>query len=175
MRKQLAALCVLLSLGASAKDGEQRFEISNVKVGLACVKTTLEPGQDGWVCQPTKDIYVVDQGSCVYDKREVPCTWHGLEFDYKGAKPGARLVCNVTSSQPSVLGNPKSAAKSGAKQLTYELRLDKSEGHHFEAQYMVFELREVSSADVADHTQCSLDGHVVLSYDQVFHFPVKSH
>ncbi|WP_233842458.1 hypothetical protein [Dyella sp. 2HG41-7] len=175
MKNLLLALVALAPLGVIASDDAHTFKISNIKVGLACGKANLESGQGGWVCQPVKDIYVVDQGTCVYDKREVPCTWTGIEFDYQGVKAGAKLICTETSGLPSAFGNPRSVSKSGTKQFTYELPLDKSTGHRFEAQYVVFEVHDVDSEIRATHTQCSIDNHLALSFDQVFHYPTNGH
>lgn len=169
----VVVLLVLLSMDAAAADVAASFEVSNIKAGLSCLKSGSESDRDGWVCQPMKDIYVVDQGTCFYDRREQPCTWTGLEFDYRGARPGAKLICSVSSSSPTTLGNPNSAATSGVRQFTYELSLDKPAGHHFEAQYVVFQVHDIRSSTLAQTTQCAMDGRVAFSFEQVFHYPTR--
>jgi len=159
-----------LAIFAWASD-THALEISHLKTGLACVKTTTRSDTDGWICQPMKDIYIVDQGTCVYDKKEVPCTWTGIEFDYADAKLGTRLACVTTSSMPDRLGNPDSSAKQAAKSNFYQLNLKGSSGHRFEAQYIVFALHDQKTSEVLEQTNCAADGKTVISYTQILHFP----
>ena len=166
MRLLIALLLVLVSWPSSAID------ISNFKSGLACTHTKLTDEGSGWICQPTEDVLVTDQGSCVFNGVTKPCTWIGFEFDYKNAKKDTKLQCVVESSEPTDHGNPGELISNDATSQNYELPLDGESGHFFNPQYFIFNVRSKSNALLVNKGSCKEDGIIVFEFKFNMHFPI---
>ena len=168
MRPLLILAALLLPLPSQAA-----VEITHFKSGLACTKTTLTQGGDGWICQPTQDVLVTDQGVCVFNGENNPCTWTGFEFDYTGAKKGEKLQCVSRTSAPVNSGNPVELIAEDVTSQSYELELDGGSGHVFNPQYYVFALHPKSEAALIEDGHCTSDGKVVFEYRFHVRFPSR--
>jgi hypothetical protein len=165
------AALVLFSTPSTAS----ALEISNFKSGLACTHTRLEGGDpQGWVCQPTQDVLVTDQGSCVYNGQEKRCTWIGFEFDYRNASKDQKLQCVARNSEPVDSGNPGKVIGKDLRSENYEIPLPAGEGHFFNPQYFVFNVRTKADPDsVLQQTfTCSASGKVMFEAKFNLRLPV---
>ena len=127
---------LLLSSVSGLGSGEQTTEhvvIKNLKSGLMCV------GDDDkmHVCVETTEIPVTGKGTCVLDRREVPCTWYGFSFNYDTLTEPATLNCLWSADEAGDLGNPEKMKVSGVKESQYQLDLSVSETHFANPQYSV--------------------------------------
>ncbi len=151
------------------------IEISNFKSGLACTNTRLsKDAKAGWICQPTEDILVTDQGDCVYDGQSKFCTWMGFEFDYKGATEGTKLQCASTMSEPVDSGNPRALVGKDLRSEEFEIPLAAGSGHFFNPQYYIFNVRTKASKDASinQHTVCRTEGSKAFEYKFNIKFPL---
>jgi hypothetical protein len=57
----------LLVLAILASSSSRAVEITNFKSGLACTHTRMTKDQVAWICQPTIDVLLTDQGICVFN------------------------------------------------------------------------------------------------------------
>ncbi len=165
MRLFLALVMIFTSFPSVA------IEISNFKSGLACTKTELTKDSGGWICQQTHDIFVTDQGSCVYNGVTKPCTWIGFEFDYKLAEKATKLQCISETSEPTAPGNPNGVIAKNVKSQPYELELSGESGHFFNPMYYIFSLRLPSNSVLVDTYTCKADGKVLFQAKFNLHFP----
>ncbi|GGA83215.1 hypothetical protein GCM10011521_21930 [Arenimonas soli] len=161
--------CLLLLLAAAQPC--TAFEISNFKAGLACTNTTLND-QSGWVCHETREIFVTDQGRCVYNGERRLCTWTGFEFDYRSDQDGVTLQCGTTLSKPATFGNPGEVLEEDTTSHAFELELSGKHGHFFNPMYYVFSLREPGTPPMVDTMTCRFDGEVVFTYTFNVHSPI---
>jgi len=166
MRILLVLVFLFFSIPSSA------IEVSNFRSGLACTHTKLTEDGRGWICQPTEDILVTDQGSCVFNGERMPCTWVGFEFDYKNAKKHTKLQCEERLSEPLIHGNPKEVLDKGEATGKYELELEDESGHFYNPQYFTFVRRTKDSALLISKTSCKLGNTVVFEYQFKVHYPV---
>jgi hypothetical protein len=105
--------------------------ISNFKFGLVC-----GTDQSRRICFETKDIPLTNEGLCVYNRQQVPCTWFGYSFDYRLPSREVTLQCEWTSSVPVSEGNPQGMREKDASGGRYEIMLRNDEQHFFNPQYM---------------------------------------
>jgi hypothetical protein len=167
MRPLLILLALAISLPSRAA-----VEVANFRSGLACTETSLTKAGSGWICQPTEDVLITDQGVCVFNGAEEPCTWIGFEFDYKGAKKGNKLQCVSETSAPVDAGNPGQLIAKGTDTQPYELELTSESGHFFNPQYFVFGVRSRGRETLINTGRCMSDGQVVFEYRFNIRFPV---
>ncbi|MCW8856535.1 MAG: hypothetical protein OQJ95_04175 [Kangiella sp.] len=139
------AFITLLSLISSVES----VEITNFKAGLACT----DGETFGWICHETNDIYITGQGKCVYNKQEKPCTWHGFSFDYTGVTEDTEISCNIETSVPSNLGNPKEEISKNQINSEFILEVPIGDGHFFNPQYSVLSFNDHSPI-VVKRTSC---------------------
>jgi len=159
MRLLLFLLALVISLPSHAA-----VEITNFKSGLACTKAKQTETGTGWICQPTEEVLVTDQGVCVFNGSETPCTWIGFEFDYKGAQKGTKLHCVSQTSEPVDRGNPELLIAKDADSQSYELELAPGSGHFFNPQYFGFTTRPKGSEFLVNTGNCKSDGRIVFAY-----------
>jgi hypothetical protein len=159
MRLCLLIIALVVSFPSSAID------ISNFRSGLEC--------DAGWICQPTEDVLVTDQGTCVFNGAERPCTWVGFEFDYAGAAKGTKLQCTDDTSLPVDRGNPEGLVAQNATSETFELELPAEQGHFFNPQYFIFATRPAAEANMISTMRCSLNGKVLFEFTFNVHFPTS--
>jgi hypothetical protein len=165
----MLASLILSSVLASSASTE--LAISNLRSGLACIRSAPVKGRSGWICQPTELILVTDQGTCVYDKNTEPCTWHGFEFDYVASTPNLKLECVLRSSEPTDVGGPEGLAEVKVESSRFDLTLPEQKGHFFNPQYYLFALRSEERGDLLEETTCSHAGVIAFTVKFRFHFP----
>jgi hypothetical protein len=165
MRFCLLVIALLLSCPSHA------VQITKFKSGLACTHIKLTADGPGWICQPTVDVLMTDQGSCVFNGAEKRCTWVGFEFDYSKAKKGEKLQCVGETSFPTENGNPSKLIASGATSENYTIDLEPGSGHFFNPQYFVFTGRAPESSVLVATTRCKAEGNVVFEYTFKVHYP----
>jgi hypothetical protein len=157
-------------VAALATSPANDVKISNVRAGLVCTNGVPTPGQTGWICHVTDLILETDQGTCVYDKKNEPCTWHGFEFDYSATTAGTKIQCAVHSSEPTDTGTPEGPTEKGVDSYSFELTLPDTKGHFFNPQYYLFSVHS-SKRDLLEETTCSYDGAVLFTIRFRFRFP----
>jgi hypothetical protein len=162
----------LLVLAILASSSSRAVEITNFKSGLACTHTSMTKDQVAWVCQPTIDVLLTDQGICVFNGIEKPCTWVGFEFDYSNAGKDQKLQCVSETSLPVDQGNPTKLIASGSKSESYEIELKSGSGHFFNPQYFVFTGRSAGDSVLISKGRCSESGRSVLEYVFNVHYPI---
>jgi hypothetical protein len=165
----MIAIFLLAAALPTASAGD--VKISNLRSGLACMQSSPGTGQSGWICQPTELILVTDQGSCVYDRKQEPCTWHGFEFDYSAPKPGVKLQCVANASRPMDSGTPEKVLDRNVSTHRFELELPEASGHFFNPQYYLYTLQTDDRPDPVEETACSYNGTVVFRVRFRFRFP----
>ena len=170
--KDSAMSLLLASLLLLPNHPSPALEISNFRSGLACTHTRRADDSVGWICQPTQDVLVTDQGSCVFNGVTKHCTWIGFEFDYKSANKHTKLQCVEDDSQPSDLGNPGELLEKHASTQRFALQLDGESGHFFNPQYFVFTTRPKNGALLIVKGSCAVDGIVAFEYQFNLRFPV---
>jgi hypothetical protein len=164
---------LFLALALVASQPSQAVEITNFRSGLACTRTTQSTvGGTGWICQPTEDVLITDQGTCVYNGGKIACTWVGFEFDYHGAGKETKLKCISKTSSPTDRGNPKSILAKDATSEKFELTLPQGDGHIFNPQYFTYTPRTIDHALVVDRGSCKAENKIVFEYQFNVHFPV---
>ena len=171
MRYLLTLLLLTLSMPASC------IEISNFKSGLACTHTRLPDGdKGGWICQPTTDVLVTDQGTCVYNGQEKRCTWMGFEFDYRDAKEGQLLQGVTSTSSPVDSGNPKGIFGKDLQSESHDVPIKSGNGRFFAPQYFVFNTRKRGDPDavIEQITSCSADGKMLFESKFRLVFPLTN-
>jgi hypothetical protein len=166
MRPLLFILALAISLPSQAA-----VEITNFRSGLACTKTKLTEDGSGWICQPTENVLITDQGVCVFSGTEQPCTWIGFEFDYKGAQNGTKLECVSVTSVPVDEGNPEQLIAKNTDSQPYELELKPESGHFFNPQFFAFTTRPKGKETLTNMGNCKSDGHIVFEYRFNIRFP----
>ncbi|RLA42735.1 MAG: hypothetical protein DRR42_22910 [Gammaproteobacteria bacterium] len=142
-------------------------EISNFKAGIACTDAETF----GWICHETVKVFVSGQGTCEYNKQEVPCTWHGFEFEYKDFTKDTVFECTSTSSKAADSGNPEEIVSKNTRTNTYRLDLAEGDGFFFNPQYRVLATPENEPLVVYEHTECFLDGVKQIEFNHEFVFP----
>lgn len=156
---------MLLAQTASA------VEITNFRSGLACTNGALEEGAAGWICQPTEDILMTDQGQCIYNDETIRCTWFGFEFDYKSNTDETNLRCESETSIPTDSGNPEGILERGATSHRYELKLEGRNGHFFNPQYFGFQVRPADASVIVVNGSCRSDDADIFRYRFNLRFP----
>lgn len=165
----MSLLIPLLALAASQPVAP--VEITNFRFGLVCSHTRRTEDESGWICQPTQDIPITDQGSCIFNGEKKRCTWYGFEFAYKAAQPGAKLQCTTQASRPFTAGNPSEELGESTTH-SYELELEQRQGRFFNPQYTVFAVRSKENSDIRHTTVCRSEGAVVFEYSFTERYPV---
>jgi len=107
-----------------------RVTISNFRYGPVC-----GPNNAQTICSQTSDISVTGDGRCIYDHREIACTWYAYSFDYTPLAGPVALDCTDNSSMPWDIGNPQGVQSRDSVSSSYRLELDNS-GHLFHLEYM---------------------------------------
>ena len=156
MRFWLMILVIFASTSASA------VEITHFRSGLACAS--------GWICQPTQEILITDQSTCVFNGKETPCTWVGFEFDYTDAPKGAKLQCVSETSVPADSGNPSKLIASDSTSENFEVELPAGNGHFFNPQYFTFVTRPADKSIVVNTAHCAFEGKILFEYRYNLHF-----
>lgn len=146
-------------------------EISNFRAGLACTHSSPAQSGRGWICHVTEDIPVTDQGRCVFNGEEQPCTWYGFEFDYRDARAGDALQCVFSQSEPGTVGNPEGILAESATGQAFDLVLEETAGHVFNPQYHTFVARPPGSAPLTIRGACSFEAKPVFEYTFHLRFP----
>ncbi len=149
-------------------------EISNFRSGLACTNSGSKTAKSGWICQPTEDVLVTDQGSCVYDGKTQSCTWVGFEFDYANAGADAKLQCLQESSAPTAFGNPEEVISQSVRSQDFEIPLKGDSGHFFNPQYFIFMTTQGGRSDLVVRGTCRSGSTVVFRYRFNVRFPSAS-
>ncbi len=163
-------LLALLACAAALPARAER-EISNFRSGLACTGTKVTEDGAGWICHETEDIFVTDQGVCVFNGKERPCTWIGFEFDYRGADKGTKLECISGTTVPVDAGNPNELIATEATSQPYELALEAGSGHFYNPQYFTFNVRPKGQETFVNTGSCKAAGKVLFEYRFKLHFP----
>ena len=158
---------LILSIALFSK-GVLAIEIADFKFGLVCPNAKASVG---WVCHEAKDIQITGQGKCVFDGKNLPCTWYGFSFHYSDAKTGDAIQCAYTTSQPVVMGNPTGVTGKETNSGKYELTIPEGSGTFFNPQYSVFVVEKRGGENRQDHTECSVDGKPVFSFDANLIYP----
>jgi hypothetical protein len=107
-----------------------RVTISNLRYGPVC-----GPNNAQTICSQTSDISVTGDGRCIYDHREIACTWYAFSFDYAPLAGPVALDCTYNASMPGDIGNPEGVQSKHSTGAPYQIQLDNS-GHLFHSQYM---------------------------------------
>lgn len=123
-----AGLALLLASCAGAPP-PARFAIGNLQYGPLCGSPEGEK-----VCTQSSDVEITGKGRCVYDKREIPCTWYGFSFDY-APKEGVEIDCDMVMDRTTNMGNPQGIVAKDASSMHYQIDLRGEGGHHVQAQY----------------------------------------
>ena len=167
MKYVLVLLLVLVNAPVAA------IEVTHFKSGLACTNSAPAPGRDGWICQPTQDVLVTDQGSCVYDGVTQACTWIGYEFDYAHAGKHTKLACVTETSKPTDLGNPGGVIAKQSTSQPFELELEGESGHFYNPMYFTFSVTRPEDSVLVDTVTCKADGMVLFQAKYTLHFPAS--
>lgn len=146
-------------------------EIENFKSGLACVNTRITEGGSAWVCQETEDVLITDQGKCVFDSKEKPCTWYGFEFDYRTPGKETALACEGKYSEPMTSGNPKDITSRNTTSDKFELNLVREQGHFSNPMYSIFRAVSPGNEIVTETITCSFGGKVLFIANYKLRFP----
>jgi hypothetical protein len=162
-------LPVLVMLAASFPS--RAVEIENFKSGLACVNTKITEDGTAWVCQETEDVLITDQGNCVFDSKEKPCTWYGFEFDYKDAGKETSLACEGKYSESMTSGNPKGITSKDTTSDKFELKLEGEQGHFSNPMYSIFRAVSPGNEIVTETITCSFGGKVLFIANYKLRFP----
>lgn len=146
-------------------------EITNFRSGLACTNSAINGDTTGWICQPTEDIPITDQGRCVYADKEILCTWFGFEFDYRSRAGETKLLCKSETSIPTDSGNPKEVLEQDATSHQYQLDLKGGSGRFYNPQYFGFQVRPANDSLIVVNGSCQYDGAEVFQYRFNLRFP----
>jgi hypothetical protein len=165
MRIAIASLLFFACTPAAA------IEIHNFKSGLVCSDADGTQGADSWVCHQTKDILITDQGRCVYNRVERPCTWFGFEFDYTAGEGRTKLQCVVESSRPTSPGNPSKVLAKDVMSQSHEIELVGTSGHFANPMYYIFAVRSAPTSRVVETFTCKSDNAVVFQARFNLQFP----
>lgn len=147
-------------------------QITNFRSGLACTNSKSAANAKGWICQPTSDVFVTDQGTCVYNGMTEPCTWFGYEFDYSQSKEHSTLQCTSETSRPIDSGNPSGVLAKHVSSQQFELELDGESGHFYSPQYFVFAVTDPDDALLVAAITCRSEGSVLFQARYKVHFPI---
>jgi len=140
--------------------------ISNFKFGLVC-----GPDQNRRICFETKDIPLTNEGLCVYNRQQVPCTWYGFSFDYRLPSREVALQCEWTSSVPVNEGNPQGIREKGASGGRYEIVLRNDQQHFFNPQYITLAPVIVPRQVQQSTTSCSHMGRKLFDVAYQLRYP----
>ena len=154
-------LSILTLTSCSQTASAEDFEITDFRSGLVCHSHPEYDG--GWICHVTEDIYMTGTGQCVYDGRNIPCTWYGFEFSYKNAPDGMRLSCQSKWSQPGNFGNPDGEIETAVKIQSYQLELTQGNGRFYNPQYSGLSADSMTGEVIVDETSCSYQDNEVFS------------
>jgi hypothetical protein len=154
---------LMLSLKVSA------LEIKNFKSGLVCTDGKTYT----WLCHEVEKIYVTGQGSCTFNKETIPCTWHGISFDYKNMTKKSEISCKSSTTEKMKIGNPNEEESDEVKEYTYTLPVKLGEGHFFNPQFVGLYANAQAPFSTFAHTTCSAEGKVVFEFNKEFIYPKK--
>jgi hypothetical protein len=161
------ALAALLAGSCSSVPPGGPPTISNLAYGPLCAH-----GRQDAVCgkpsagQPA-DVEISGDGSCVYDKKVVTCTWYGYAFDYALDRDAIDLDCDWSSDHKNTLGNPNGIVQKDTTTMHYKLHLAGRSGHYVQQQYAGFPSND---DDVELLTQsCSYRGEKLFEVDLRLH------
>ncbi len=144
------------------KPPPDRVTISNLRYGPVC-----GPNNAQTICGQTSDISVTGDGRCIYDHREIACTWYAYSFDYAPLAGPVTLDCTYNASVPGDIGNPEGVQSKHSTGTPYQFQLDNS-GHLFHSQYMGW----VPGAPDDDIKQaCFYKGEKLFDVEFRLHFP----
>ena len=143
------------------------FEISNFKSGLAC----SDENTIGWICFETDNILVTGQGTCVYGKEKIPCTWYGYEFEYTGNSAEVILNCEVKFPKPTTLGNPEGITHEDTDRVEFELEFPDTEGRFFNPLYIGLNDSVIGSEDQEISTTCLFQNEVIFEFTTKIIYP----
>lgn len=163
MSKIFITLLLVFALNVNSAD------ISNFKAGIACTDAKTF----GWICHETVKVLVSGQGTCKYNKQEVPCTWHGFEFEYKDFNRDTVFECTSTSSEVANVGNPEEILAEDTTTNTYRLDIAEGDGFFFNPQYKVLAMPKNEPIILYEQTECFLDGVKQIEYNHEFVFPAN--
>ncbi len=142
--------------------------IRNLQSGTVC-----GPPSAPRICQITSTIDVTGQGSCVFNRTTIPCTWFGYSFDYDLPSSTATLQCEWQSDVGRRMGNPDQALAENASHGQYELTLRNDTHHYINPQY-----RGLSAADSGGSVEslrqsCGYAGEQLFEVAFEFRYPMR--
>jgi len=104
----LIAVSVEMAAPGAEANAQARdtLQVSGLRSGPVCNAGAGEVGRapSDSIC-PSRSVLMRGKDTCVYDSKEVPCTWWGFAFDYRNAVPSVPMVCIWERSVPSNEGN----------------------------------------------------------------------
>lgn len=164
------SLASILVLWTAGRPAHAQLAVHDVVSGLICGR----PGVDQRVCFATSTIYVTGEGRCVYDGRDVPCTWFGVSFHYDARDSTDTLTCKWTSSYPVDEGNPGSVRSAQVSTGTLQMVLLKADHYHFEPLYAVLptDPRAIGMV-VTTRYSCASAGHTMADFTFEQHYPER--
>lgn len=161
MKYIFIVLSMMVSLNASA------LEITNFKSGLVCT----DGKTFAWLCHEVDRVYVTGQGSCTYNKKTIPCSWHGFSFDYKNMTKESEISCSVSMTEKMNIGNPEEVQQNEVKEHTYILPVNLGDGFFINPQYVGLPKNNQTSFSNFEKTTCSSEGKTVFEFKFEFIFP----
>lgn len=151
----------------SAHAGEP-VTITNFVAGAVCGS-----GKDARVCFDSQDVQITNEGRCVFNGKNIRCTWYGYSFDYTLApgKDSAELDCVAQSSEPDEVGNPTAILAKSATRVPYKITLRGAKGHFFNPQYTA----AISTDGTVSHYKqsCSYEGKELFQAELRLHYPQR--
>ncbi len=141
----LPAAFLLAACAAPAlvqEDAAGMVVIENFRRGLICDAG----GPLRRVCTDAEEIPISGEDRCIFDQREIACTWYGFSFDYILPREQVVLDCTWTTDRSATDGSPQEVRSRGASSGKYEIRLRNGRGHYLHPQYF-----GVSGSWAADH------------------------
>ena len=162
----IASITMGASLASTSAAMSAEVTISNVRVGPVCG----EP-HNRRICFNSSEIFLTNEGQCVFNSMPRACTWYGYSFDYTAPVEGATLECRYTQLLPGNEGNPTAERQKNTRSGEYELKLKGGSHHFFNPQYTT--LPPNLPAGLVDEMKqsCSYKGEVVLEVAFKLRFP----
>ena len=144
-------------------------DIANFKSGLVCTD-----GENfGWISHEEQKIHITGQSKCTYNKKSMPCTWYGYQFDYENFPKDSKLDCKISSSEVVSFGNPKEELDSETVVASYEIELPELSGHFFNPQYSGLSNLRAELYSTYHHTECFYKGRRVFEFNREYVYPAK--
>jgi hypothetical protein len=125
------ALGTMIGLGLGPAVAADAPQISNFSAGAVC-----GPKDKQRICFRTSDIYLTDEGDCVFNGAPKKCTWYGFAFDYvvEGDAP-ADLQCEFSSTIAYDSGNPRALFNRDQFTSAFTVHLLNGAHHFINPQY----------------------------------------